>query len=321
MIDFGFAFQNGLQQGIIWGILVIGVYISFRILDIADLSIEGTFPLGACVAALLIYKGWGPFQATYMALLSGLLGGLVTGLLHTKLKIPAILSGIITMTALSSLNLVILGLSLDNANGSSALATLPLDNDVFSVCLKATTNIFNSLGIARKDAITIVSILVGGIFLAIVAIFIYWLFGTEIGMNLRATGNNPKMARAQGINTDTMVILGLMLSNGLIALSGALFAQNYGSAMTESGRGAIVIGLASIILGEIIFGRKRSFKVSLISIIVGSIIFFFVKAIAIELKVEHYLNLIIAIMIAVILSLPLIKEKIKFKKKTGDNNA
>lgn len=319
MIDIGFAAQNGLQQGIIWGILVIGVYISFRILDFADLSIEGTFPLGACVAALLIYKGWNPFQATYIALLSGLLGGLVTGVLHTKLKIPAILSGIITMTALSSLNLVILGKSL--TTGGSALATLPLENDVFTVVLKSTSELFNNLGIERKDAITIVSILVGGLFLAVVAIGVYWLFGTEIGMNLRATGNNPKMARAQGINTDAMVILGLMLSNGLIALSGALFAQNYGSAMTESGRGAIVIGLASIILGEIIFGKKRSFKISLISIIVGSIIFFFVKAIAIELKVEHYLNLIIAIMIAVILALPLYKGKIKFKKKAGDNNA
>ena len=323
-IDLGFTIESGLQQGIIWGILVIGVYISFRILDFADLSIEGTFPLGACISALLIFKGWNPFLAIFISLLVGLLAGLLTGILHTKLKIPAILSGIITMTALSSLDLVILGLSLaDRSNGSNALASLPIDNDIFTVVFKQTSGLFEKMGIAQKDAITIVTIGVSAIFLALVAFGVYWLFGTEIGMNLRATGNNPKMARAQGINTDVMIILGLMLSNGLIALSGALFAQSYGTAQTESGRGAIVIGLAAIILGEIIFGRKRSFKVSLISIIVGSIIFFFIKALAIELKVEHYLNLIIAIMIAFILALPLLKGKIKFKRKTkeGTSNA
>ena len=141
----------------------------------------------------------------------------------------------------------------------------------------------------------------------LVAFLVYWLFGTEVGMNVRATGNNQRMARAQGINTDLMIIFGLMLSNGLIALSGALFAQNGGTAIVDSGKGAIVIGLASIILGELIFGKKRSFKVSLISIIVGAIIFFIIKAIAITLNVDHLLNLLVAIMLTVILALPSIQ--------------
>lgn len=312
-LNLEFVLKDGLEQGIIWGILVIGVYISFRILDFADLSIEGTFPLGACISALLIYIGWNPFLAIFIALIMGLLAGLLTGFIHTKLKIPAILSGIITMTALSSINLVILGLSI-KGQGSLARSSLTIDRDIFTIVYGQMSGLFEKMGIAQSDALSIVTIGVSAIFLLIVVIGVYWLFGTEIGMNLRATGNNPKMARAQGINTDAMVILGLMLSNGLIALCGALFAQSSGTAQTESGKGAIVIGLAAIILGEIIFGRKRSFKVSLISIIVGSIVFFVIKAFAIELKVEHYLNLIIAIMIAFILALPLLKEKVKFKK-------
>ncbi len=298
---------SGIEQGLIWAILVIGVYISFRILDIADLSIEGTFPLGACVACILIFNGMNPFIATFIAMISGFIGGLITGLLYTKLKIHPILAGIITMTGLYSINLVILGLG---SPTSPILATLTMKNDVFSMTSKLLLKLFS---IEKYIANIISVILVSLIFLLLVASLIYWLFGTEIGMSVRATGSNPAMARAQGINTNKMSIFGLMLGNGLIALSGALFAQDFGASNIESGRGTIVIGLAAIIIGEVIFGKK-TFKRSLIAIIIGTIIFFLIKATAIELKVDHYLNLLTAILIAFILALPLIKSK-KARKK------
>lgn len=299
---------SGLEQGIIWAILVIGVYISFRILDIADLSIEGTFPLGACTAAILIFNGVNPYIASILAMFAGMLGGLVTGLLHTKLKIPAILSGIITMTGLLSINLVTLGFA---SKTSPVMSILAMDRDVFTIFRDLLMKWF---GLQKSIANDVSTIAVGLLFLSIVSGLVYWLFGTEIGMSVRATGCNQRMARAQGINTDLMIVLGLMLSNGLIALSGALFAQNTGTAMVESGRGAIVIGLAAIIIGEIIFGKK-SFKRSLISIIIGAVIFFVIKAGAIRLNVEYYLDLLTAILIAVILALPLIKQKLHIKKE------
>lgn len=305
-----YIFSSGLQQGLIWAILVIGVYISFRILDIADLSVEGTFPLGAVIAGLCVFKGVNPFLATFLAFVGGLGGGFLTGVLHTKFKIPAILSGIITMTALSSLNLVILGFA---SSSSAILASKPFDVDVFSIVSGWLQNID---GLQKQYANILSVVIVGAFFLAIVVALVYWLFGTQIGMAVRATGNNEKMARAQGINTDKMIILGLMFSNGLLALSGALFAQNLGAANVDSGRGAIVIGLAAIIIGEIIFGRK-TFKRSLVSIIVGSIIFFIIKAVAIYLRVDHYLNFLVAVLIAIILAFPLIKPRIMkwFRKK------
>jgi len=316
--DFVNILKGGLEQGIIWGILVIGVYISFRILDIADLSIEGTFPLGASVAAVLIFHGVNPLISTLLAFIFGLIAGGITGVLHTKLKIPAILSGIITMTALFSINLVILGLSDKN---KATLSSLSITNDIFSTTNKLMSGLFDSIGISKASSLSIVTIVISGLFLLVTSILVYFLFGTEIGMSVRATGNNISMARAEGINTDLMIILGLMLSNGLIALSGALFAQASSIATTDSGKGAIVIGLAGIILGELIFGKKQSFKVSLISIIIGSIIFFIIKAIAINLNVDYLLNLLLAVMLAVILALPLIKKKIKLKKREVEANA
>lgn len=305
--------SSGVEQGIIWAILVIGVYISYRVLDIADLSIEGTFPLGASVCALMIFYGMNPFIASILALFAGMIGGMVTGLLHTKLKIPAILSGIITMTALITINLVILGFSSEESSIKSLLNINTTVYDGFTNMLIKTFNM------VREGADKTSKIFISLLFLAGTSALIYWLFGTEIGMNLRATGNNPKMARAQGINTDLMVIIGLMLSNGLIALSGALFAQSSGTAMTESGRGTIVIGLASIIIGEIIFG-KRSFKRSLISIIIGSVIFFIIKATAIKMNVDYYLDFLTAVLIAVILAMPYLKSKVNIKKK-GEEHA
>lgn len=303
---------SGVEQGIIWAILVIGVYISYRILDIADLSIEGTFPLGACVCALLIYLGVNSILAAIISLIIGMLAGAVTGLLHTSLKIPAIISGILVMTALLSINLVILGFANET---SSVQSVLSIKNSVFDVLSEKLSELFN---IKLLYTSKISSIVIGLIFLAVVSCAIYWLFGTEIGMSIRSTGNNPKMARAQGIDTNKMIVLGLMLSNGLIALSGALYAQNSGNAMADSGRGAIVIGLASIIIGEIIF-KHKTFKQSLIGIVIGTIIFFIIKQFAISKHVEHYLNLFTAVLITIILSLPLIKNKIFEKKKVTTN--
>lgn len=304
--------STGVEQGIIWAILVIGVYITYRILDIADLSIEGTFPLGACTAALMIYLGVNPIIACIIAMIAGMMAGAVTGLLHTALKIPAIISGIIVMTALTSVNLVILGFA---NKDSSVQSVLNIDKNIFQAFSELLTSKFN---VPLLYSSKISSIIIGVIFLLLISMSVYWLFGTEIGMSIRATGNNPKMARAQGINTNLMIIFGLMLSNGLIALSGALYAQNSGTAIADCGRGAIIIGLASIIIGEIIF-KHRTFKSSLVAIIIGTIIFFIIKQIAIRMNVEHFLNLFTAILITIILAMPVIKSRIINKKKVENH--
>lgn len=308
---------SGLQQGLIWSIMVLGVYISYRVLDCADLSVEGTFPLGATIAALLIFASVPPIIATIISIIGGLLAGAMTGLLHTKLKIPAILSGIITMTALVSINLVVLGFA---SQTSGSLASLAINNTVYKGAnngiFKLFHDIFGMESFTKAISSKISVILITGAFALVCYVTIYYLFGTEFGMSLRATGNNQKMANAQGINTPVMIIIGLSISNGLVALSGALFAQNTGTANVDCGKGAIVIGLAAIIIGEIIFGKK-TFKLALISIVVGSFIFFLLKAIAIKLGVDHYLNLVVAILIAFILAFPVLKPLFK-KKVTKD---
>lgn len=308
---------SGLQQGLIWSIMVLGVYISYRVLDCADLSVEGTFPLGATISASLIFAGVNPWLATIVSFIGGLGAGAITGLIHTKLKIPAILAGIITMTALVSINLVVLGFC---SKTSGSLASLPINSTVYKWANNTLfTLIHDKFGVstftkAVSSKISVITIT--GIFVIVCYLALYYLFGTEFGMSLRATGNNKKMANAQGINTTVMIIVGLALSNGLVALSGALFAQNTGTANVDCGKGAIVIGLAAIIIGEIIFGKK-TFKIALISIIVGSFVFFLLKAIAIKLGVDHYLNLVVAILIAFIMAFPVIKPLFK-KKRLAD---
>ena len=298
---------SGLQQGLIWSLLVLGVYISYRILDCADLGVEGVFPLGASIAGLLIFSGVNPVLATIIAMVGGIVGGIITALIHTKLKIPMILAGIITMTGMLSINLVLLGFASETTN---SLATLSIDKTVYKGPTDVVYKFFKETcgieGFKRATASKITVVTLTTAIMLVCYGAIYYLFGTEIGMSLRATGNNERMAQAQGINTTTMIIIGLAISNGLVALSGALFAQNAGTANVESGRGTIVIGLAAIIIGEIIFG-KRTFKVALVSCVVGSILFFILKATAIKLGVDHYLNLVVAILITVILALPVIK--------------
>lgn len=279
-----------IAQGLLWSLLALGVYITFRVLDIADLSVEGTFPLGAAVAATCITSGHSLVTAFVLAVLAGCVAGAVTGLLTTKLKIPALLSGILTMIGLYSINLRVMG----RANLS----------------LLGQTTIYSwgaSAGLTEAQT----TLAVGLIAALLVVAVVYWFFGTEIGLALRATGYNPQMSRAQGVNTDSMVILGLLLSNGPVALSGALVGQSNGFADAGMGVGTIVIGLASVIIGEVLFGT-RSFKNCLISVVLGSIVYRLVIAIVLELGMPpNDLKLFTAILVAIALSLPLIQSKLR----------
>ncbi|HAW44787.1 MAG TPA: ABC transporter permease [Sutterella sp.] len=277
-----------ISQGLLWSLLAIGVYLSFRVLDIADLSVEGTFPLGAAVAASVLSAGGGVILAMILALAAGCIAGVITALLTTKMKIPALLAGILSMIGLYSVNLHIMG----KAN----ISLLRVDT-VF-------TWAENFLADYMWAAFA-----VGVIATVIVGVGIYWFFGTELGTAIRATGNNSQMARAQGINTDTMIILGLLFGNGLVALSGALVAQANGFADVGMGVGTIVIGLASVIIGEVLFGT-RSFLNSLISVILGSIVYRLVIAVVLQMGMPpNDLKLFTAILVAIALSMPLIKAK------------
>ena len=283
-----------VAQGLLWALMAIGVYLTFRVLDVADLSVEGTFPLGAAVAATALSADMGIFAAFVLATIAGALAGVVTGLLTTKLKIPALLAGILTMIGLYSVNLHVMG----KAN----VSLLRVDT-VF-------TFFTDSLGM-NDDIATLV---VGLIAVLAVGFFLYWFFGTDIGTSLRATGFNPQMARAQGINTDTMVVLGLLISNALVALTGAFVAQANGFADVGMGVGTIVIGLASVIIGEVLFG-SRSFKNCLISVILGSIVYRLVIALVLQMGMPpNDLKLFTAVLVAIALSLPLIRSKIAERK-------
>lgn len=290
-----------VSQGLLWAIMALGVFLTFRVLDIADLSVEGTFPLGAAVAATRIEAGHSVWFAMLIALIAGCIGGTVTALLTTKLKIPALLSGILTMIGLYSVNLMIMG-----------KANVPLlrAETVFTL----TENLF---GVSSVVA----TLIVGLVATVIVGAIMYWFFGTVLGTAIRATGCNPQMARAQGINTNVMVILGLLISNGLVALSGALVAQSNGFADVGMGTGTIVIGLASVIIGEVLFGT-RSFKNWLISVVLGSVVYRAVIAIVLELGMPpNDLKLFTAVLVAIALSLPLIKNKFAIMKRSEEADA
>lgn len=290
-----------VSQGLLWAIMALGVFLTFRVLDIADLSVEGTFPLGAAVAATLIDAGHSVWFAMLIALIAGCIGGTVTALLTTKLKIPALLSGILTMIGLYSVNLMIMG-----------KANVPLlrAETVFTL----TENLF---GVSSVVA----TLIVGLVATVIVGAIMYWFFGTVLGTAIRATGCNPQMARAQGINTNVMVILVLLISNGLVALSGALVAQSNGFADVGMGTGTIVIGLASVIIGEVLFGT-RSFKNWLISVVLGSVVYRAVIAIVLELGMPpNDLKLFTAVLVAIALSLPLIKNKFAIMKRSEEADA
>ena len=277
-----------VAQGLLWSVMAMGVFITFRTLNIADLSVEGSFPLGGAVAAMLLAEKVNPATAIVAAGLAGMLAGAVSGLLYTKLKIPALMAGILTMIALYSVNLRVMG-----------KANLSLLN---------TDTIFTSLEFLKLSPN--LTTFVAGLCIAVaIPLWLYWFFGTEIGMAVRATGNNPQMIRAMGVNTDDMFLLGLVLSNGLVAVSGALIAQDNGFADAGMGAGTIVIGLASVIIGEVVFGT-RNFKNSLISVVLGSILYRIVIAVVLYLGMPpNDLKLFTAILVAIALSLPLVKAK------------
>lgn len=310
----GLAFQGAVAQGIIWGLLAIGVYLTYRILDFADLSVEGTLGFGAAVSAILISKGMDPFLTLLIATAAGMLAGLVTGVFNTVFKIPPILAGILTMIGLYSVTIHVM-----EGSANTSLFQYDRINTVVSTML-------SKIGVPDDVAPNLSVMIIGIVFVAVIIAIIYFFFGTEIGCSIRATGTNPKMARALGVNTDIMKVLTLVISNGIVGLAGALIGQTQGAANVQLGQGAIVIGLASIIIGEIIMCRKdHSFWYKLIAVVVGSVIYRIIYAATIaplgqKLGLKAYdTKMITALIIAVALAIPVIKQTIAKKRKRVAN--
>ena len=284
ILSFLSACPGAISQGIIWGIMGVGVFITFKVLDYADLTVDSSLCTGGAVSAVLIGAGMHPVLTLVFALLAGMLTGAVTGLLHTKLQIPAILSGILTQLALYSVNLRIMGRANVSLLGQPTMITL--------------------LNIPH-------AILIGAIVAVVVIGVLYWFFGTEIGCAVRATGDNERMARALGVNTDTMKVLGLTISNGMVGLAGALLAQYQGYADVQSGRGAIVIGLASVIIGEVLIGKRANFAVRMGSIIIGSIVYYIIISFVLQLGLSTTdLKLFSALVVAIALAIPSIRQRL-----------
>ena len=290
----------GIAQGVIWGLMALGVYITFRLLDIADLSVDGTFATGGAVTVMLMLAGRSGAVALLCALLVGVVCGLCTGLLHTRFGIPAILAGILTQFALYSINLRIMGKS----NQTASVKKFGLIWET-----KGKGFLLSSLYIPQ-------AILVGLLLAAVLIGALYWYFGTEQGSALRATGSNPNMSRAQGINVSNMKLIGLALSNGLVALSGGLMTQFQGTADVSMGRGAIVIGLAAIIIGEVLcdvaFRKGTSFAVRLGFVVLGGVIYYLVMVVILWLRLDpNDLKLFTALIVAVFLAVPYLRAQHK----------
>ena len=297
-MDFLLSFLNSMPgavgQGLAWGVMAIGVYITYRILDVADLTVDGSLATGGAVCALLISMGANPWLAMLTALLAGMLAGLATGLFHTVCGIPVILSGILTQLALYSINLRIMANGDESAKTKNSLAISVDRHDL----LVSSRNIRK---LTPENPILLLVVLV-----VVVIAVLYWFFGTEQGSALRATGSNGNMARAQGINTNVSKVLGLVVSNGLVALAGALLAQYQGSATVDMGRGAIVIGLAAVIIGEVLLsGVFRNFALKLLACVIGAIIYYGVITLVLRLGLETTdLKLLTALVVAVFLAIP-----------------
>ena len=291
------SLPGAAAQGLVWGIMAIGVYITFRVLDVADLTVDGSIATGGAVAVMLIRGGMNCWLALLCAFVSGLLAGLVTGLFHTKCGIPAILAGILTQLALYSINLRIM----------SGKANQPVGVDKYD--LAVSQRYVRDLSISNPLPLLLVITVV-------TVVALYWFFGTERGCSVRATGANANMARAQGINTGANIVLGLMLSNGLVALSGGLLAQFQGSADVGMGRGAIVIGLAAVIISEVTFGKIfQNFGLKMFAVSLGAVIYYFVLQIVLQLGLNtNDLKLVSALIVAVFLSVPYWKGKVAHKK-------
>ena len=297
------ALPGAVAQGLVWGIMAIGVYITYRILDVADLTVDGSLATGGAACVMLIRAGVNPWLAVLAAMAAGMLAGLVTGLFHTRCGIPAILAGILTQLSLYSINLRIMD---SKANQAVSVDKYDL---LLSQRYVRTMSLDNPLPL-----LLIVTVVVIGV--------LYWFFGTEKGSSIRATGANPHMARAQGIDTNANIVLGLMLSNGLVALSGALLSQYQGSSDINMGRGAIVIGLAAVIIGEVIFGKIfRNFALTLLAVAIGAVIYYIVLQIVLQLGLNtNDLKLVTALIVAVFLAIPYWKGKM-FRQKIQPQSA
>lgn len=299
---------GALTQGLIWGIAAIGIYITFKVLDVADLTVDGSIVTGAAVCAFLLSKGVNIWVAILCSFIAGMLSGLVTGFLHTLLGIPVILAGILSQLMLWSANLLILGGSI------IALSRFKYADKVLITAESSALNaqVYITIGILLAFTLVIIALL-------------YWFFGTELGMSLRSTGNNLEMSRAQGINTDFMKVLGLALSNGIVALAGSLLAQQQGAANINMGRGAIVIGLAAVIVGEALCAKATAnFAVRLIFVVVGAIVYWLVYQTVIFLGLpSELLKMLSALVVAIFLGAPYLKKKYfgNRKKKGGAQNA
>lgn len=295
------SLPGNVAQGLIWGIMALGVYITYRILDFPDLTVDGTLATGGAVAVMLIQGGMHPAVALVFSTLAGMLAGMVTGLLHTSLGIPGILASILTQISLYSVNLGIMG----KANQSIGIGQKGL---------------VASLRFVSADDNYLFFIRLILICLALVAI-VYWLFGTEIGSAIRATGCNEQMARAQGINTNFTKVIALIISNGLVGLCGGIYAQYQGSADVNSGRGAIVIGLAAVIISEVIFGklcagRKVAFAYTLAAVFIGAILYYIAYTLVLWLKMpSDYMKLFSAVVVAIFLAIPYLKDKYSIKRR------
>ena len=291
------ALPGNIAQGIIWGLMGLGVFLTFKLLNFADLSVDGSFATGGAVTAVMLINGCPVWATIIVAILAGLAAGLVTGLLHTLLGIPDILAGILTQIALYSINLNIMGKS-----------NLPISYRNYTLVVSAS-----NINMA---------ILVGLGICAVVIAAMYWYFGTEQGSTIRSTGSNPAMSKAQGININFTKVIALALSNGLVALSGSLFAQYQGFADINMGRGAIVIGLAAVIIGEVIFGKIfTNFGLTLLAVSIGAIIYYIVLQIVLQLGLNtNDLKLITALIVAVFLAIPYWKSKM-FRRKVQPQSA
>ncbi len=296
------AMPGSIAQGMIWGVMALGVYITFRLLDFADLTVDGSIATGAAVSVMLIRAGVSPIATLPIALLAGALAGMVTGLLNTALGIPGILASILTQISLYSINLNIMG----KANQPVSVDNYPLVVSLRYVTDGSVSRLLFFLGMI--------------VFLLALIAVMYWYFGTEQGHAIRATGCNSNMARAQGINTNFIKVLALMISNGLVGLCGALYGQFQGASDVNMGRGAIVIGLAAVIIGEVLFGkfaskRKLAFAFTLASVILGAVIYYMVYQFVLWLKMpSEDMKLFSAIVVAIFLAIPYLKEKRTLRK-------
>lgn len=305
MLSFISSLPGAVAQGAIWGIMAVGVYITFKILDLADLTVDGSFGTGGAVLVVCTAGGMNIWLAMLAALIAGCLAGLVTGVLHTKFGIPAILAGILTQIALYSVNLRIM----------SGKANLPLSVMKYKDILLVTLRNINK------------SLIVCALFVAAIIVILYWFFGTELGHSLRATGCNPAMARANGINTSTNKIIGFVISNGLVAFAGGLLAQYQGFADVNMGRGSIVIGLAAIIIGDVVFGKLfKNFALKLFGTVLGGIIYYIVISFVLWLGLPaNDLKMLTAAVVALFLGIPYWKSKIAEKRVKqipgGETNA